>query len=93
MRLLLLYPLVADPVSTAAFVIMSALVWVVTQSLAEMTTYLPVQGASVPFYINRYLCPSLAFAAGWNYWYSYAMAVAAEIAAASVVIEYWTNPV
>ena len=63
------------------------------QSLAEMTTYLPVRGASVPFYIDRYLCPSLAFAAGWNYWYSYAMLVAAEISAASVVIEYWENPV
>lgn len=83
----------SDRSSPTAFMIMSALVWVVTQSLAEMTTYLPIQGASVPFYINRYLCPSLAFAAGWNYWYSYAMAVAAEISAASVVIGYWTNPV
>jgi len=58
-----------------------------------MTTYLPVQGASVPFYVNRYLCPSLAFAAGWNYWYSYAMGVAAEISAAGVLIGYWENPV
>ena len=58
-----------------------------------MTTYLPVEGASVPFYVHRFFEPSLAFAAGWNYWYSYAMLVAAEISAASVVIDYWDNPV
>lgn len=51
------------------------------QSLSEMTAYLPVQGTSVPFYVNRYFEPSLAFAAGWNYWYSYAMLVAAEVSA------------
>ena len=58
-----------------------------------MTTYLPIHGASVPSYVHRYFEPSLAFAAGWNYWYSYAMLVAAEISAASVVIDYWDNPV
>ena len=76
-----------------AFIFIAAIVWVVVQSLAEMTTYLPVQGASVPFYVHRFFEPSLAFAAGWNYWYSYAMLVAAEISAASVVIDYWENPV
>ena len=63
------------------------------QSLAEMTTYLPVQGASVPTYINRFCEPSLAFAAGRNYWYTYAVLVAAEISAASLVVDYWENPV
>ena len=76
-----------------AFIVISAIVWTVVQSLAEMTTYLPVDGASVPFYVHRFFEPSLAFAAGWNYWYSYAMLVAAEVSAASVVIDYWDNPV
>lgn len=76
-----------------AFIVMSAIVWSVVQSLAEMTVYLPIEGASVPFYVHRFFEPSLAFAAGWNYWYSYAMLVAAEISAASVVIDYWDNPV
>ena len=58
-----------------------------------MTTYLPVVGVSVPYYVHRFFEPSLAFAAGWNYWYSYAMLVAAEVSAASVVIDYWDNPV
>ena len=76
-----------------AFVVISVIVWTVVQSLAEMTTYLPIEGASVPYYVHRFFEPSLAFAAGWNYWYSYAMLVAAEISAASVVIDYWANPV
>ena len=47
-----------------AFLVISAVVWAVMQSLVEVTTYLPVQGASVPYYINRFFEPSLAFAAG-----------------------------
>lgn len=76
-----------------AFAVMSVIIWFVTQSLAEMTTWLPVPGASVPFYINRFWDPSLAFASGWNYWYTYAILVAAEISAASIVIDYWTTKV
>ena len=51
-----------------AFVVMSFIIWCVMNSLAEMTTYLPVTGTSPPFYINRFFEPSLAFASGWNYW-------------------------
>ena len=51
-----------------AFVVMSFIIWCVMNSLAEMTTYLPVSGTSPPFYINRFFEPSLAFASGWNYW-------------------------
>lgn len=52
------------------YIIMSVVVWSVVSILAEMTTYLPLKGSTVPYLINRYLDPSLAFAAGWNYWYS-----------------------
>lgn len=47
-----------------AFIVMSVIIWSVMNALAEMTTYLPVQGASAPFYINHFFEPSLAFAAG-----------------------------
>ena len=33
-----------------AFVVMSMIVWSLMNSLAEMTSYLPVSGVSVPFY-------------------------------------------
>ncbi|KAI4132314.1 MAG: hypothetical protein LQ338_000775 [Usnochroma carphineum] len=76
-----------------SFVVISLIVWVVMQCLGELSAYVPVAGSSVPLYVKRYVEPSLAFAAGWNYWYAYAMLVASEVSAASVVISYWSNPV
>ncbi|KAI4147461.1 MAG: hypothetical protein L6R39_003106 [Caloplaca ligustica] len=76
-----------------SFVVISAIVWVVMQCLGELSAWVPVEGSSVPLYVKRYVEPSLAFAAGWNYWYAYAMLVASEVSAASVVISYWPNPV
>lgn len=51
-----------------AYLVMSAMIWTIMNVLAEMTTYLPVKGVSVPYFVNRFVEPSLAFAAGWNYW-------------------------
>ncbi|KAL8819239.1 MAG: hypothetical protein Q9223_002294 [Gallowayella weberi] len=76
-----------------SFVVISAVVWVVMQTIAELAAYIPASGSSVPLFVKRYVEPSLAFAAGWNYWYAYAMLVASEVSAAAVVIGYWTNPV
>ncbi|KAL9003962.1 MAG: hypothetical protein Q9188_003187 [Gyalolechia gomerana] len=76
-----------------SFVVISSIVWVVMQCLGELSAYVPTQGSSVPIYVQRYVEPSLAFAAGWNYWYAYAMLVASEVSAAAVVISYWSNPV
>lgn len=72
---------------------MMLVVWVVMNDLAEMFTYLPMKGISVPYFVNRFVDPSLAFAAGWNYWYAYAMLIAAEASAASIVLDYWNVPV
>ena len=47
-----------------AFIVMSFVIWAVMNALAEMTTYMPVQGASAPYYVNHFFEPSLAFAAG-----------------------------
>lgn len=44
-------------------------------------------------YVNRFVDDSLAFACGWNYWYAYAILVASEVTAASIVVEYWTDKV
>jgi len=46
---------------------MMAIVWVVMNVLAEMVVFLPMRGISVPYFVGRFLDPSLAFAAGWNY--------------------------
>ncbi|KPM42001.1 putative proline-specific permease put4 [Neonectria ditissima] len=72
---------------------MMLMVYVIMNILAEMVTYLPMRGITVPYFVGRFVDPSLAFAAGWNYWYAYAMLVGAEAVAAGIIIEYWEPPV
>lgn len=74
-----------------AYLSMMMIVYVVMNVLAEMVTYLPMRGITVPYFVNRFVDPSLSFAAGWNYWYAYAMLVGAEATAASIVFQYWTK--
>jgi len=47
-----------------SYIAMSSVVWVVMNVLGEMSTYLPVKGVSVPYFVNRFTEPSLAFAVG-----------------------------
>ncbi|EGX93517.1 amino-acid permease inda1 [Cordyceps militaris CM01] len=72
-----------------AYLFMMSVVWCVMNCLAEMVTLLPMRGITVPYFVERFVDPSLAFAAGWNYWYVYAILVGAEASAASIVINYW----
>ncbi|KAM0359484.1 hypothetical protein ACHAPZ_004854 [Fusarium culmorum] len=58
------------------------------QSLGEMCTWLPLPGA-IPQFADRWVDPALGFAIGWNSWYYCVITLCAEIAAVSVVIQYW----
>ena len=64
------------------------MVYLLMQSLGEMSTYLPVAG-SFEAYGTRYVSPSFGFATGWNYWFNWAITVAAELVAASIVMKFW----
>ncbi|KAK7034615.1 hypothetical protein VNI00_012256 [Paramarasmius palmivorus] len=72
---------------------MMIVVWCIMNVLAEIVVYLPMRGITVPYFVGRYVDPSLAFAAGWNYWYAYAMLIGAEAVAAGIIIDYWNPPV
>jgi yeast amino acid transporter len=72
---------------------MTLLVWNVMNNLGEMATYLPLKGISIPYLVERFVEPSLAFASGWNYWYAYAMLVGAEASAGAILLDYWKTPV
>ncbi len=72
---------------------MMLVVWVVMNTIAEMTTYLPMKGITLPYFTNRFVDQSLAFASGWNYWYAYAILVAAEASAGTILLNYWATPV
>ena len=40
-------------------------------------------------YATKFVDPALGFALGWNYWYNWAITIAAEIAAVSLIMKYW----
>ncbi|KAL4782450.1 amino acid permease-domain-containing protein [Aspergillus varians] len=66
-----------------SYMVMSSIVWFVMNALGEMTTYLPISGVSVPYLIGRFTEPTIGFAAGYNYWYSFAMLLATEVSSIS----------
>lgn len=68
---------------------MMTIVYVVMNVLAEMVTYLPMGGITVPYFVGRFVDRSLAFATGWNYWYAYAILVAAEATAGRILLSHW----
>lgn len=75
------------------YCIMTALVFGIITAMAELSTYLPLEGATMAYFGTRYVSPSLGFAMGWLYWYSFAIIAPYEITAAAVVIDYWPNNV
>ena len=71
-----------------AYTAIGLMVYLLMQSLGEMATFLPVAG-SFEEYGRRFVSPSFGFAIGWNYWYNWAITVAAELAAAALVMKFW----
>jgi lysine-specific permease len=71
-----------------AYAIMGIAVYCMMQSLGEMATQLPIPG-SFEAYAERFIDPSLAFAVGWNYWFSWAITLAAELVAGGLIVKFW----
>jgi len=67
-----------------AFGLMGIIVFFMMSSLGEMATQLPLVG-SFEAYANRFIDPAFGFAVGWNYWFSWAITVAAEFVAAGLI--------
>lgn len=72
----------------AAYGLVGIMVYFLITSLGEMATHMPIAG-SFSSYASRFIDPSLGFALGWNYWYNWAITVAAELVAASLIMKYW----
>lgn len=53
-----------------------------------MATYIPIPGAFTS-YAARFIDPSLGFAMGWIYWFSWAMTFSLELTATGLIIQYW----
>ena len=61
-----------------AYAAIGLMVLLLMQSLGEMTAHMPVAG-SFQTYATRFVSPSFGFAMGWNYWFNWAITVAAEL--------------
>jgi lysine-specific permease len=71
-----------------SYTIMGILVYFLMTSLGEMATLLPVSG-SFETYATRFVDPALGFTLGWNYWFCWALCVAAELVAGSLIVKFW----
>lgn len=71
-----------------AYAFVGSIVFSVITSLGEMATYIPIAGAFTS-YATRFVDPSLGFAMGWMYWFSWAITFALEMTATGLIIQYW----
>lgn len=71
-----------------AYALIGIMVYFLMTSLGEMAAYMPTSG-SFSTYATRFVDPALGFALGWNYWYNWAITIAAEISAVSIIMKYW----
>ncbi|KAJ5703108.1 hypothetical protein N7488_010656 [Penicillium malachiteum] len=79
----------AGPVGALiAYIFVGSIVYSVMVSLGEIATFLPIAGAFTS-YATRFVDPSLGFAMGWIYWFSWASTFALELTATGLIIEFW----
>ncbi|KAI1141488.1 amino acid permease/ SLC12A domain-containing protein [Hypoxylon sp. FL0543] len=74
------------------FLIVGIDVFFVMQSLGEMSTLFPVQGAFIEL-AGRFVDPALAFSLGVNYWYLWVTNIANDYNNISLIMGLWTNAV
>lgn len=64
----------------------------VTNSMSEMVTYLPISSPFIRF-AGRWVDDAFGFAAGWNFFIFEAALVPFEIVACNVILQYWTDAI
>ena len=70
------------------YALIGLMVYFLMTSLGEMAAYMPVSG-SFCTYGSRFVEDGFGFALGWNYWYNWAVTIAAELVAAQLVMSFW----
>lgn len=71
-----------------AYVLMALIVYFLMTSLAEMSAYKPTTGTFCE-YSSLFVSPSFGIAMGYNYWLNWAITIAVDISAASLIMGYW----
>ncbi|ORX48548.1 hypothetical protein DM01DRAFT_1338605 [Hesseltinella vesiculosa] len=71
-----------------AYLIIGSMVYCIMTCVGEMCSFLPVSG-SFNHFAARFVDPAFGFALGWNYWFSWSVTIATELAAAATIIKWW----
>lgn len=71
-----------------AYLLMSIIIYFLMTSLAEMSAFKPSSGTFCE-YSSLYVGKSFGVAMGYNYWLNWAMTIAVDISAASLIMSYW----
>ncbi|WP_042460707.1 amino acid permease [Neobacillus dielmonensis] len=71
-----------------AYMIIGVMVYFVMTSLGELAAFMPTSGA-FSTYGSKFIDPAFGFALGWTYWYSWAITLAVELTASSMVMQFW----
>ena len=72
----------------AAYLLISIMVFFLITSLGELSTYMPSTGSFCE-YSAKFVNPSFGYAMGINYWFNWAITIAAEISAAVIIMQFW----
>ncbi|KAI3330048.1 amino acid permease/ SLC12A domain-containing protein [Ustulina deusta] len=75
-----------------SFIIIGVDVFFVMQSLGEMSTLFPVQGAFIEL-AGRFIDPAFGFSLGWNYWYQWVTNIANDYNNISLILGFWATPI
>jgi lysine-specific permease len=71
-----------------AYGLMGVMMYFLMTSLGELSAKYPSTG-SFYLYGEKFVSPSFGFALGVNYWFNWAITLAAELAASSMVMKFW----
>ncbi|CAF4588128.1 unnamed protein product, partial [Rotaria sp. Silwood2] len=74
--------------SLVSYVTVSIIVYLVMTSLAELSTQYPINGLFNTFG-SRFVDEACGFASGYNYYLACVTAMAGELVAAGIIVEFW----
>ncbi|OAT39474.1 S-methylmethionine permease [Proteus myxofaciens] len=76
------------PGTLLAYAVGALIVWLVMQSLAELSVAMPETGA-FHVYATRYLGPATGYTVAWLYWLTWTVALGSSFTAAGFCMQYW----
>ncbi|KAB8304043.1 hypothetical protein EYC80_005389 [Monilinia laxa] len=73
-----------------AYILMGFVTAGVSYTTGEITAFMPVTGGFVR-HATAFVEPALGAATGWNFWYTMAISVPAELGAAATLVQFWDS--